>query len=83
MKMTGGNGMIIEACHSCGTVVDLTVLLKNKDSQSAFNQLYVIDGGKYFWQCRSCHSRNEVMNENILRTIKASAKRVDKTNNSR
>lgn len=64
---------ILGACHSCGTVVDLTVLLKNKNSQSAFNQIYEVDGGKYFWQCRSCHTRNEVTDEDFLGAIKASA----------
>jgi len=49
-------------------------------SDVGMNDMYKVDT-KYFWQCRSCHVRNEVMNENILGIIKASAERIDETDN--
>ncbi len=69
-----------QACASCGSVVDLFILHANSMSDVGMNDMYKVDT-KYFWQCRSCHVRNEVMNENILGIIKASAERIDETDN--
>jgi uncharacterized Zn finger protein len=61
--------MILIACESCGSVVDLVVLRKNEKENKGMNSSYSVKNKEY-WQCRSCAKRNEVKDENIFDTSK-------------